>query len=127
MAALQVLSRNAETAIGLGPGGETDHVIVPGQIVELEVRAKVDVAEETEGGPLCRPVELLCDLLDLLVIRRDPEPHQTKRRRQPLEHVDRDLEPVTREQPIGGEERRRPRTNDGDSERRLCWHGHDMV
>ena len=49
MASREVFARNAHAPVGLRAGGEHNLVIVPAQIVQREVTAQLDVAEETES------------------------------------------------------------------------------
>ena len=64
MAAGQVLARYAKPAVGLAAEGEDDRVVKPLEVLDVDVLADLDVAEEAEalaGGGLL--VDRITDLI----------------------------------------------------------------
>jgi hypothetical protein len=74
----------------------------------------LDAAEEAEPRMPGDLVEGRRHGLDLLVIRRDPGPHQAERRGQPVEHVDVHREVRAAQQMLGDVEARRSGADDRD-------------
>jgi hypothetical protein len=84
----QVLSRDPERLVRLGPGRVDHGVVVLQQLAVGDVAADLDVAEEAAPAPDGLGVEAVLEALDLLVVGRHPAAQQAPRRRQPLEQVD---------------------------------------
>ena len=112
----QVLTRDAEPAVGLRADGVEDGVVEPGEILVEEVAADLDVAEEAEAGTIGDLLERPRGGLDLRVVGGDAEADEAPRRREPLEHVDLDRHAAS-EQGARGVEARRPGADDRDAER----------
>ena len=89
----QVLAGDAEVAVGHGAGGDDDGVVELAQLLELDVDAEVDVAEEADLGVGEHALQRLDDLLDPRVVGRDAVADQAEGGGQPLEDVDRDVRP----------------------------------
>ncbi len=117
VAPVQVLSRNAHAAIGLGAGAVHDLVIVGPEVGERHVLAEFNAAVEAEAGIRRDLVKDVGDELDLLVVGRDTQPDQTVRRREPVEQIDLDVHPRLPEQVVGGVETGRPGADDRDTQR----------
>ena len=83
----EVLAGDAEPAVGLRAEGVDDGVVEPRQIGVRQIAPDLDVAEEPEAGLLGDPLERARDALQLRMVRRDAQPHEPPRRRQPLDHV----------------------------------------
>ena len=90
--ALEVDAGDVEVAVGARAGREDDGVVELLQVVELEVGAVVDVAEEADAVMGEHALERLDDLLDPRVVRRDAVADQAERGRVPVEDVDRDVD-----------------------------------
>ncbi len=114
MAAAQVLAGNAHAPVGLGPGAVDDLVIVGLEVGERHVLAEFDAAEETEARIRRHLVEGVRDELDLLMVRRNAQAHQSVRSRQPIVQIDLDNLRVP-QQMIGGVEAGRPGADDRDA------------
>jgi hypothetical protein len=82
-----VLARNAERAVGLRAVAEDDLVVVAAQVVEGDILAEFDVAEETRLRAHGDLVVERGDGLDLRMIGRHPGPHQPERRRRGVEEI----------------------------------------
>ena len=94
-----------------------DRVVVGRQVGVGQVAAHLDVAVEAELGVGGDLVVDPGDRLDLLVVGRDPAAHQAEGRRQPVVHVDLDLQVVLLLEMLGGVEARRARADDGHPQR----------
>ena len=88
--ALEVDAGDVEVAVGAGAGREDHRVVELLQVVELEVGAVVDVAEEADVVVGQDALERLDDLLDARVVGRDAVADQAERRGVAIEDVDRD-------------------------------------
>ena len=88
VAAGQVLAGDAELAVGLAADREDDRVVEPLEVLDLDVVADLDVAEEAEalagGGFLVDPDHRL----DLRVVGGDAAADQAERGREAVEEVD---------------------------------------
>ncbi len=116
MAAGQLLARDAELAVGRRPVGEDDRVVALAQLVDGDVPADLDVAEEAElgsGGGLLVDAD---HRLDLRVVGSHAEADQPVRRRQPVEHVDLGVRSLVLEHVLGRVEAGRARPDDGDAQ-----------
>ena len=111
----QILAGDPELAVGLRADGVDDRVVEARELGVLDVFADLDVAEEAEARLGRGALERARDGLDVRVIGSDAEPHEPPRRRQPLDHVDLDLE-VAREQRGGSIEPGRPGADYRDAE-----------
>ena len=113
----QVLAGNAELAVGLAADREDDRVVEPLEVLDLEVVADLDVAEEAEAlarrGFLIDPDHRL----DLRVIRGDPAADQAERRREAVEEVDLGVDVISLEDVLGGVKAGGPGADDGDAKR----------
>ena len=109
----QVLTRNSEPAIGLRADGVDDGAVELCELVVQHILADLDVPEETKAGQDRGLLERSRDRFDVGMVGRDPEPDEPPGRRQPLDHVDLDLE-VAREQRGGRVEARGPGADHGD-------------
>ena len=106
-------ARDVELCITDGPGSEDDGVVVAFQVREGHVGAVVHVAEQPDVAALEHVPQRIDDPLDARVVRCDPVPHETVRRGQPLEEVDRDVELSVRfQQEVGGVDTGRTGTDD---------------
>ena len=112
----QILAGDPELPVGLGADGVDDCVVEPAQFLVRDVLADLDVAEEAEARLRRRLLEGARDGLDVRMVGRDAETHETPGRRQPLEQVDLDRE-IAPEQRRGGVEPGRPGADDGNAER----------
>ena len=83
----EVFARNVQATVALRTGRVDDRVVEPGEIRMREVASHLDVAEEPEARPGRDPLERPGDRLQLRVVGRDAEPHQTPGRGQALDHV----------------------------------------
>ena len=88
VAAGQLFAGDAELAVGLAADREDDRVVEPLEVLDLDVVADLDVAEEAEslagGGFFVDPDYRL----DLRVVRGDAAADEAERRRQAVEEVD---------------------------------------
>ena len=114
MAPAQVLTGNPHAPVGLGAGAVHDLMVVGLEVGERHVLAELDAAEETEARIRRDLVEDVRDELDLLMVRRDAQAHQSVRSRQPIVQIDLDDLRVP-EQMIGGVEAGRPGADDRDA------------
>ena len=115
MAPAQVLAGNPHAPVGLGAGAIDDLVIVRLEVGERDVLSELDAAVETEARIRRDLVEGVGDELDLLVVGRDAQAHQSVRSRQPVEQVDLDHHLRVPEQMVGGVEAGRPGADDRDA------------
>jgi hypothetical protein len=117
MAASQVLAGDPHAPVGLRPGGVDDLVIVLPEVIDGQILAQLDVAEEAKarvGGDL---VERRRHRLDLLMIGGDTRADQPVGRRQPVVEVHGRDETLLPEQVVGGVVTRRTRADDGHAQR----------
>src|SRR3954447_11473999 len=116
VAAGQVLTGDAELAVGLAANGEDDCVVEPFEVFDLDVVADLDVAEEAEavagGGFLVDPDHRL----DLRVVGSDAAAHQAKGRREAVEEVNLGVQVAVLEDVLGGIEAAGAGADDGDAE-----------
>ncbi len=87
-AARQLLTRNSQGRIGGGADRQDDRVIPPGELIDADVPADVDVAPEPESFSGGDGFEEVTDELLVRMIGCDATPDQSERRRQLVEHVD---------------------------------------
>ncbi len=113
--ALELDAGDVEVAVGAGARGEDDGVVELLQVVELEVGAVVDVAEEADALVGEHTLERLDDLLDARVVRRDAVANQAERRRVAVEDVDRDIDLGLGED-VGGVDACRSGTDHSDAQ-----------
>ncbi len=118
MAACQILARYTEFAVSLGTTGKNDRVVAGQQFLHADVTSHGDVAQVSELRCFGDPLINLYRLLELGMIRRDATAYQSKRRGQPLEHVDQDQR-FGFEQRLGGVEATRSAANNGYPQRVL--------
>ena len=90
IAAVEFDTRDAERAVGVGAGGEDDRVVERLQVVEGDVGAVVDVAEQAYLRLVEHLVQGGDDALDARMIRRDAVTNQAEGRGHALEEVDAD-------------------------------------
>lgn len=83
----QVDTGDVQRPVGDRTGREDDRVVVPPQVVQLQVDAVGDVADEPDPLVLQHPVQGLDDLFDPRMVRRDAVPDQAERRGEPLDQV----------------------------------------
>ena len=117
-AAVLVDARDVEVAVLLGARGEHHGVVVAPQVVELDVHAVLDVAQQAHLGLAQDLVQRLDDALDAGVVRGDAVADETEWRRLALEQVDRHGR-VGLHEHVGGVDAGRARTDDRDPERAL--------
>ena len=113
----QVFARNPHLAVGFVAGGVDDVVVVPAEVVDRNIAAEFDVAEEAETLMLRGAVVDPDDVLDLLVIGSDAAAHQTERSGKAVEQVDMGLDAVRLEQRGDRVEAARTGADHGDAER----------
>ncbi len=119
VAAGQVLAGDAELAIGLAADREDDRVVEPLEILDLDVMADLDVAEEAESVAGRRFFVDPSHRLDLRVVRGDAAADQPERRRQAVEEIDLGVQFTVFEDVLGGVEAGRAGADDGDAQRIL--------
>jgi hypothetical protein len=116
MAAGQVFARNAQLAVGLAADREYDRVVEPLEILDLDVVADLDVAEEAEAlarrGFLVDPDHRL----DLGMVGRDAAADQAKRGGEAVEEVDLGVRLCVFEDVLGGVEAGGAGADDGDAD-----------
>src|SRR5207245_6397648 len=98
-----------------GAGAIEELGVVRLEVGERDVLSELDAAVETEAWIRRDLVEGVGDELDLLVVRRDAQAHQTVRSRQPVEQVDLDHHLRIPEQMVGGVETGWPGADDRDA------------
>ncbi len=76
----EILARNPEPAVGLGPHRVNDRVVERGELILRHVPPDLDIAEEAEAGSLRDPLESARDRLQVRMIRGNPEPDEAPRR-----------------------------------------------
>ena len=117
VAAGQVLAGDAERAVGLAADRVDDRVVEPLEVLDLDVVADLDVAEEAEalagGGLLVDPDHRL----DLRVVGSDAAADQPERGRQPVEEVDLGVRVLVLEDVLSGVEAGRAGADDRDAQR----------
>ncbi len=115
VAAGQVLAGNAELAVGLAADREDDRVVEPLQLLDLDVVADLDVAEEAEA---LAGRGFLVDAdhrLDLRVVGGDAAADQPEGGRQAVEQVDLGVQVAVLEDVLGGVEAGGAGADDGDA------------
>ena len=90
--ALEFDARDVQVRVLDGAGGEDDGVVVRAEVLEREVRAVVDVAEEADVPAVQDLVQGVDDALDARVVRGHAVADQAVRRRVAVEEVDADGE-----------------------------------
>ena len=113
--ATQVDAGDVQIAVGASAGREDHGVVELLQVVELEVGAVVDVAEEADAVVGEDALERLDDLLDARVVRRDAVSDQAERCRVAIDDVDRDVH-VGLGEDVGGVDARRSGADHGDTQ-----------
>ncbi len=83
-----VVAGDAEVAVERRADREDHRVVHALQLVDRDVAADLDIAEEADGALQGRFLVGAPDGLRLLVVRRDAAPDQAERRRQALDDVD---------------------------------------
>ena len=120
MAAGQVLAGDAELAVGLAADREDDRVVEPLEVLDLDVVADLDVAEEAEalagGGFFVDPGHRL----DLRVVGGDAAADQPEGGGEAVEEVDLGVQILALEDVLGGVEAGRAGADDGDA-KRVLW------
>ena len=115
VAAGQVLAGDAELAVGLAADREDDRVVEPLEVLDLDVVADLDVAEEAEAlagrGFLVDPDHRL----DLRVVGRDAAADQAEGGGEAVEEVDLGVRVLVFEDVLGGVEAGRAGADDGDA------------
>ena len=109
----QLLAGDAELAVGAGPVCPDDRVVEAGELLGADVAADRHVAEEPVGLVAGGLLVALDDVLDLRVVGRDAGTDEAEGSRQPVDHVDLDVELRMREQRLGRVEAGRPGADDG--------------
>ena len=109
----QAFAGDVEGAADFGAGRQNHGVIVGAQFGDLDVATDADPPDETKAGHPRDAIEDRRDLFQLGMIGGDAKPHEPVRRRQSLEHVDRDPLAGTQER-LGGVETARSATHDRD-------------
>ena len=112
----QLLAGDAELAVGLAADREDDRVVEPLEILDLDVVADLDVAEEAEalarGGFFIDPDHRL----DLRVVGGDAAADQAEGRGQAVEEVDLGVHVLAFEDVLSGVEAGRAGADDGDAD-----------
>src|SRR5699024_10414558 len=90
--AVQLDAGDREVGVLEGAGGEDDRVVVAAQVLEREVGAELDVAEEADVSAAQDPVQGGDDPLDPRVVGGDAVADQAEGRREAVEQIDGDLE-----------------------------------
>ena len=86
----QVDAGDVERGVADRAGGEDHGVVALAQLVERDVAADLDVADEADGAGVEHLVERVHDALDARVVGRDAVADEAVRRGKRLEQVDRD-------------------------------------
>jgi hypothetical protein len=113
--ARQVLARDSQAPVRLGPEGVDDAVVERHQLLVGDVAPDLDVAEEPEAGCGRDLLEGARDGLDLGVVGGDAEADEPPGRGQPLEQVELCRRLGGQKVP-GSVEAGRPGTDDGDAQ-----------
>ena len=125
MAPLQMFPRDTHAAVDLRAHRENDLMVMLLQIVELHIRAELDIAVIAKSWVRRDAVIGLRDRFDLLVVGRDPAAHEPERRRQPVVEIDLDRIVFLLEQMLRCVKARRPRPDDRYTKRMVvCTHWH---
>ncbi len=119
---------DVEVAVLLGARREDHCVVVAAQVVELDVDAVLDVAEQPDLGLAEHLVQGLDDALDARVVRSDAVADQTERRGLALVQVDRHRG-VGLHQHVRGVDAGRSGADDGHPQRAAGrpWAGHEIL
>ena len=116
MAAGQLFARDAELAVGLAADREDDRVVEPLEVLDLEVMADLDVAEEAEAlagrGFFVDPDHRL----DLRVVGGDAAADEPEGGGEAIEEVDLGVGLGVFEDVLGGVEAGRAGADDGDAD-----------
>src|SRR5262245_43312059 len=116
MAAGQILAGDAELAVGLAADREDDRVVEPLELLDLDVVADLDVAEEAEAVAGCGFLVDADHRLDLRVVGGDATADQPKGGREAVEQVDLGVQVAVLEDVLGGIEARGAGADDGYSQ-----------
>ncbi len=129
MAARQLFAGDAELAVGLAADREDDRVVEALEVLDLDVVADLDVAEETKALPRRRFLVDADNRLDLGMVGGDAAAYQPEGRRQAVEEVDLGVRLRVLEDVLGGVEAGWPGADDGDADRVFCGSdlGHVLV
>ena len=92
MVALEVLARDAHALIGGGTGGEDDGVVILAHLLDGDVLAHLDIAQEADLFLFHNVVQGLHDALNTRVIRCHAVADQTERRRHLFKKIDLHIE-----------------------------------
>ena len=106
-----------EVAVEGGAVGVDDGVDVPAQLLQRDVPADLDVADEAHQRVVEGAVQGVADGPHLRVVGRDAVPDQAERRGQPVDQVDGDRDVVLPGQRVGGVDAGRPGADDGHPQR----------
>lgn len=120
VAAVEVDAGDVQCAVRVGSGGEDDGVVEATQVVEVDVGAVVDVAEQANLRLVEHLVQGGDDALDAWVVRGNAVANEPERGRHPLEEVDAHARSadivVGLHERVGGVDACRSGTDDGDAE-----------
>lgn len=92
MVALEVLARDAHALIGGSTGGEDDGVIIFAHLLDGDVLAHLNIAQEADLFLFHNVVQGLHDALNTRVIRCHAVADQTERRRHLFKKIDLHIE-----------------------------------
>ena len=109
----QIFPGNAKLAVMRGAGRQDHGIVKMEQLIDRDVAADLDVADEFDPAAFGSLVIAFRHLLERLMIRRDPEPDQTVRHRIAVNNVDPRGFPKGPFQRFGGVKARRTRSDDG--------------
>ena len=88
---IELDTRDVQGCVFDGTGRENDRVIELAQILQLEVFTKVHIGQQTNVTAVQHLMQGGNDLFDPRVIGSYSVSHQTKRRRQPIKEIYRDV------------------------------------
>ncbi len=115
MAAGQLLAGDAEPAVGLAADREDDRVVEPLEVLDLDVVADLDVAEEAEALARRRFLVDADHRLDLRMVGGDAAADQAEGGGEAVEEVDLGVRVRVLEDVLGGVEAGRAGADDGDA------------
>jgi len=116
VASPEVFPGHVQATVGLRAGREHDRVVAGAQVGQADVAAELDPPEEPEAWVVGEGFELAHHALDLEVVGRDAETHESVRDREALEQVDANREVGALEQVLDREEAGRTGPDDGDAQ-----------
>ncbi len=117
---LCVNTGDVEVTVADSAGGEHHGVVVVAQLVDGDVAADGDVAQEAQAWLVQHVVQGLHDSLDAWVVRCDTVTDESEGGGHLLEEVDVDLVLLITDEEIGGVDAGGAGTDDGDAQ----WGGH---